>query len=348
MRRDPAVIRGERLGRPGRWVVVYYPAAGSTRTWRTFKSLEAAKAFRLDVLKTRARDPRGEVDYTVTLGDYVRHEWLPFIKANKAQVKPSSVQRYEQTARLHLLPTFKDHKVALLERVQIKRLLVTKLSDGWSRATVRLMLSTLRLILNAAVEDKIIKWNPCRELGRKLGLQASPGSVVNDEQQVKAFNQEELTRFFDAAKHSPLPYGALFWVLGFTGLRVGEGVALRWVDFDLAARKLHVRRTLSGGFLGTPKSGRDRVVDLSERAAYVLKRLQDMREDRAKHFNSSGRRSRSTSSRRSWASHPAPTRSGWSLRRSWIERGCRRITPRTACGTRSQRCCSEMVSRSCT
>jgi integrase len=217
----------------------------------------------------------------VTLGDYAARLWLPQIKTT---VKPSSAERYKQTLRLDLLPTLKDHKVRLLTRRKIKHLLVSKLAEGYSRATVRLMLSTLRLVLSSAVEDDVIKYNPCQRLGRQLNLQASPGSVVNAEQQVKAFTPEQLERFFEATKQSPIPYGPLFWLLALTGLRVGEGVALRWSDIDVADRKLHIQRTLSAGFLSTPKSGRDRLVDLSERAVTMLHRLQLNRADRAKRF----------------------------------------------------------------
>jgi len=76
-RRDSVVIRGERRGRPGRWLVHYYHTAGPERTWKTFKRKEEAEAFRLEVLNTRALDPSGEVDYTTTIGGYAKDAWLP-------------------------------------------------------------------------------------------------------------------------------------------------------------------------------------------------------------------------------------------------------------------------------
>jgi integrase len=175
---------------------------------------------------------------------------------------------------------FKDHKVRLLTRAQIKRLLITKLGEGYARPTVTLILSTVRSLLNSALEDGIITSNPSAKLGRALKLEAPPEGNVNE--QVKAFTREELARFFEAAKQAPLPYGPLFWVLALTGARVGEGIALRWSDLDLSQRSLHIQRTLSEGLLSTPKSGRDRLVLLSKRAATVLQRLQMTRADRAK------------------------------------------------------------------
>jgi integrase len=276
-RRDPVIIAGKKRGRPGRWIVHYYHAPGK-RTWKTFKAREAAEEFRIETLKTRAGDPGGETDFTITLGDYAKHVWLPTVRAT---VKRLSARRYEEMLRLHVLPAFKDHKVRLLTRDQVKRLLVAKLSDGLSRPTVKLILSTLRALLNDAREAKIITDNPCATLGRKLKLSEPPETAVEE---VKAFTHEELASFFDAAKQSPMPHGPLLWTLALTGLRLGEGVALRWSDVDVAQRTLHVQRALSGGFLSTTKSGRDRIVALSERAGRVLQRLQLTRADRAKRF----------------------------------------------------------------
>src|SRR5437867_7402853 len=106
------------------------------------------------------------------------------------------------------------------------------------------------------------------KLGHELKLHVSPNA--NPDQEVKAFTPEQLTQFFDAAKQAPMPYGPLFWTLAFTGVRVGEGVALKWSDVDLATSRLHVQRTLSGGVVSTPKSGKGRRVLLSERASRVL------------------------------------------------------------------------------
>jgi integrase len=98
---------------------------------------------------------------------------------------------------------------------------------------------------------------------------------------VKAFTEEEVARFFEAAK-MPLPHGALFWTLALTGLRVGEALALKWSDVDLAHGVVHVKRSRNRkGFVSTPKSG-ERLVRLSNRASRMLQRLQMLRAERAR------------------------------------------------------------------
>ena len=64
-----------------------------------------------------------------------------------------------------------------------------------------------------------------------------------------------------------------FRVLFYTGIRVGELLALRWADVDLGARSLLVRRNVSAGVETEPKGRRHRQVPLSDPALGALARL---------------------------------------------------------------------------
>jgi integrase len=72
---------------------------------------------------------------------------------------------------------------------------------------------------------------------------------------------------------------ALYTVAAFTGLRLGELLALRWGDVDFAKRILHVRRAHVMGREDTPKSHRVRSVPLIDQTAVALDGL-----SRRKHF----------------------------------------------------------------
>ena len=65
----------------------------------------------------------------------------------------------------------------------------------------------------------------------------------------------------------------LIRVAGFTGLRLGELLALRWKDVDLEGRVLTVARALSAGIETTTKSGQVRHVPIPDQAAAALTRL---------------------------------------------------------------------------
>lgn len=68
---------------------------------------------------------------------------------------------------------------------------------------------------------------------------------------------------------------ALFLVAAFTGLRMGELLALRWRNVDFFAAKVVVEASWSAGALTSPKSRKFRSVPLADQPAAVLARLAD-------------------------------------------------------------------------
>ena len=53
---------------------------------------------------------------------------------------------------------------------------------------------------------------------------------------------------------TPWPYKDFFKLSILTGLRTGEALGLRFDDFDLGKRVIHVQRSLTGGTIGTTKT----------------------------------------------------------------------------------------------
>jgi integrase len=67
--------------------------------------------------------------------------------------------------------------------------------------------------------------------------------------------------------------GDLIRIAAYTGLRLGELIALRWRDINLTERVLTVERALSATVELSPKSGQIRAVPLADQAIKPLKRL---------------------------------------------------------------------------
>jgi integrase len=67
--------------------------------------------------------------------------------------------------------------------------------------------------------------------------------------------------------------GELVRVAAYTGLRLGELLALRWRDIDFANSVLTISRAMSAGIETTTKSGRVRRVPLPAQASEALQRL---------------------------------------------------------------------------
>ncbi len=210
-----------------------------------------------------------------TFGEYTGR-WME--EYAQVENKPSTVVKHEQVLRLYLLPQFGTKPLASIRRDEVKAFLAALASGGkLSRNSMRLILSTLRVILNHAVEDGLLDRNPAEKLGRF--------TKVDAEQKVKAaaMSRDEADRFLKGAQENFPDFYPLFLTALRAGLRRGELIALKWGDIQFGAseddsnRYLLVQRSWVYGSFTSPKSKKSRRVDLSRQLRRVLLELRDKR-----------------------------------------------------------------------
>ena len=124
--------------------------------------------------------------------------------------------------------------------------------------SAKLLIATLRAILNTALEDGLIAANPAVRLGRHIR-----NEHWIDEGRPDPFTADDTHQLLTAAEEAYPEWQVFFLVMARTGLRVGECLALQPDDLDLARGTLWVRRTWTRGRLGSPKGNRSRAVDLT-------------------------------------------------------------------------------------
>ena len=93
---------------------------------------------------------------------------------------------------------------------------------------------------------------------------------------IDVFSPEEVWALVRAAEAEQ--DSTLFLTASFTGLRMGELLALRWRCVDFARRSIRVERGFTLGTEDTPKSNRERVVPMAPEVEQALARL-GQRED---------------------------------------------------------------------
>jgi integrase len=215
-----------------------------------------------------SRQPREPiVNPDIRLEEYSQR-WLNLIRMS---VKPRTLDSYQQLLRLHLLPVLGPVKVRSIARGRIKMLLANKLAAGLSRNTVRLVHAALRALLNSALDDGVILANPADKLGRQLKL-VTP--ALARQEQIKAMTREQFAYFLKVTAKTFPNFYDLFLLLGRTGLRLGEALALQWTDIDVERREIQVARAFSAGKIETPKAGHGRAVDMSNQLTASLRHLQ--------------------------------------------------------------------------
>ena len=191
--------------------------------------------------------------------------------------KPSTVTRYRDILRLHLLPAFGAARLGQITRAMIKEFLPEKASGGrLSRDSLRLMLCTLGVIFSPAIDDELVANNPAAKLGKFT-------NAGKPNRQATAFTRQEANRLLQAAKEYCPRYYALFLTALRSGLRRGELVALRWGDIqfgnheDDSNRHILVQHNYVQGGFTSPKGKRNRRVDLSKQLRRELLASRDTR-----------------------------------------------------------------------
>jgi len=143
-----------------------------------------------------------------------------------------------------ILPTFGDRPVASLRQSEIAAWL-SRL--GGSSSTRSKALQKLSAVLRLAVADGAIKANPCDGVERPT-VRSREGRALSD---------AEVAKILDAAETIDPDTAAVVWLMARAGLRIGEALALKRADVDLAGRQLHVTASMSRREGERPVKGRD-------------------------------------------------------------------------------------------
>jgi integrase len=174
--------------------------------------------------------------------------------AAAAPLKPRTRDDNEGIFRNHITPTLGALAVGEITTATVRRWRADLLDGGMGGNRAAKVHRLLRAILNTAVDDGMIKRNPCRIKG--ADQERESGRPVASARQA--------SRLADTV---PSRFRALILLGAFTSLRWGELVNVTRADVDLVTGSVLVARTLTerdDGTLdaeGTPKSdaGRRRI-----------------------------------------------------------------------------------------
>jgi integrase len=169
--------------------------------------------------------------------------------------KPSEIESKRSILRVHLVPELGDVRLDRIGAPEIEVYKAKKLKAGLARKTINNHLTVLRKLLSIAAE-----WGLLASVPQVKWMKPPPPEF-------DFLTFEEADALIAAADHE---WRAMITTAVRTGLRLGELLALRWIDVDLDSGRLMVRRSVSRGVVGTPKNGRTREVPLSRQATSAL------------------------------------------------------------------------------
>jgi integrase len=193
----------------GRWTAQASTPDGKRRS-ATFATRGQAEDWLSEVrTDIRRGDWRPPEPGTETVPEYVKR-WVK----EHPRIKASTAALYESLRRTHIEPHLKRVMVTELTPATV-RAWHSKVADNTGPGSAANAYRLLRAACATAVEDEVLKANPCRVRG--AGSTAAPTDR-------RVVTPGEVARIADAVPHR---YRALVLVLAWGGLRSGEAFALR-------------------------------------------------------------------------------------------------------------------------
>jgi integrase len=231
------------------WRLRYYDQEGKRHavTFHGTTRKEAAE---------KLRSLMGDVDKRVHVAPAKKTltEWVDdWIALKAAELQHRTVFRYEDLLRKHVLPRLGDRPLQQIESIEIK-LLYVALSSLAPR-TRHHVATVLKACLQQAVALKLLQTNPAADIKKPSAGDSDIGI---------ALEQEKITALVEGFRGSTL-FDFTFLV-AFTGMRREEALALRWSDFNPAAKTLRIERALEY----TPKFGLRFKVPKSKRSRRTI------------------------------------------------------------------------------
>ena len=226
-----------------------------------------------------------------TFGEYLEN-WFKNIRVY--EVESSTYLRNEQTINYHI----KDSSLYNAQMVNVDfelcQSLINKLSEKYSRSTISKVYVILNMCFNHAFTKGHIGENPMMKV--KMPKESS---LVKKKKEAKWLSSSDVEKivleaervntreFRIKGKVGERVYGVNAYyviLIIYTGLRIGELMALTWNDIDFKNKTLNVNKSRAKGmidgktilYIKDPKSeSGTRTIPLSDRAIYALNKIKE-------------------------------------------------------------------------
>ena len=265
-------MKAEKDKKTGKWLIQYrytdWQGKRRKSTKRGFATKREAEEWLRNFLITQ------KADFDMKFEDF----WKMYCADMETRLREHTMRTKKYIVELKILPYFGNKRVNDITAADIRQWQNELIKMGYSPTYLKTINNQLSAIFNYAVRYYDLKSNPCAKAG-------SMGKSKAEE--MDFWTGEEFRKFIDSVMNKRLSYMA-FMTLYWTGMRLGELLALNPKDVDLEKRTITITKSYQR--LGkkdvitppkTPKS--KRVITIPEFLAADIKdymdSLYDLQED---------------------------------------------------------------------
>lgn len=265
-------MKAKKDKKTGKWLIQYrytdWQGKRRKSTKRGFATKREAEEWLRNFLITQ------KADFDMKFEDF----WKMYYADMETRLREHTMRTKKYIVELKILPYFGNKRVNDITAADIRQWQNELIKMGYSPTYLKTINNQLSAIFNYAVRYYDLKSNPCAKAG-------SMGKSKAEE--MDFWTGEEFRKFIDSVMNKRLSYMA-FMTLYWTGMRLGELLALNPKDVDLEKRTISITKSYQR--LGkkdvitppkTPKS--KRVITIPEFLAADIKdymdSLYDLQED---------------------------------------------------------------------
>lgn len=257
-------MKAEKDKKTGKWLIQYrytdWQGKRRKSTKRGFATKREAEEWLRNFLITQ------KADFDMKFADF----WKMYCADMETRLREHTMRTKKYIVELKILPYFGNKRVNDITAADIRQWQNELIKMGYSPTYLKTINNQLSAIFNYAVRYYDLKSNPCAKAG-------SMGKSKAEE--MDFWTVEEFRKFIDSVMNKRLSYMA-FMTLYWTGMRLGELLALNPKDVDLEKRTISITKSYQR--LGkkdvvsppkTPKS--KRVITIPEFLATDIKDYMD-------------------------------------------------------------------------
>ena len=257
-------MKAEKDKKTGKWLIQYrytdWQGKRRKSTKRGFATKREAEEWLRNFLITQ------NADFDMKFEEF----WKMYCSDMRTHLREHTMRTKTYIVELKILPYFGNKRVNDITAADIRKWQNELIKMGYSSTYLKTINNQLSAIFNYAVRYYDLKSNPCAKAG-------SMGKSKAEE--MDFWTGEEFRKFIDSVMNKRLSY-MVFMTLYWTGIRLGELLALNPKDVDLEKRTISITKSYQR--LGkkdvitppkTPKS--KRVITIPEFLAADIKDYMD-------------------------------------------------------------------------
>lgn len=211
-------MKAERDPKTGKWLIQYrytdWQGRRRKSTKRGFSTKREAEEWLMKFLTTSS------MDLNMKFSDFLNL----YYKDMENRLREYTIRTKKYIVNQKILPYFGEKALNEIQAPDIRKWQNLLMQQGYSETYLRTINNQLTAIFNYAVKYYDLKSNPCSKAG-------SIGKSKADK--VEFWTKQEFMEFIQFIDHASEAY-VVFMLLYWTGMRVGEALALNVEDIDFS------------------------------------------------------------------------------------------------------------------